>query len=71
MKQLKEVIKPFLKEKIPDVRPGDTVKVYQKFKEPAKKGQEIKEKTQIFEGIVISKKHGNEIAATITPCILG
>jgi len=30
-----------------------------------KKG-EIKEKTQVFEGIVIAKKHGSEIGATIT-----
>ncbi len=65
MKQIKELIQPFLKKKIPDVRPGDSIKVYQKFKEIAKKG-EVKEKTQIFEGIVIAKKHGNEIGATIT-----
>ncbi len=66
MKQIKELIKPFLNKKHPDVRPGDTVKVYQKFKETPKKGQEAKEKTQIFEGIVIAKKHRNEVGATIT-----
>ena len=65
MKQIKELIQPFLKKKIPDVRPGDSVKVYQKFKDTTKKG-EIKEKIQVFEGIVIAKKHGNEIGATIT-----
>jgi len=66
MKQIKESIQPFLKKKLPDVRPGDTVKIYQKFKEAPKKGQEAKEKTQIFEGLVIAKKHGSEIGATIT-----
>ncbi len=67
MKQIKELIQPFLKKKIPDIKPGDTVKVYQKVKEEAKKkGQEAKEKIQTFEGIVIAKKHGKEIGATIT-----
>lgn len=66
MKQIKELIKPFLNKKLPNVQPGDTVKVFQKFKEIPKKGQEAKEKTQIFEGIVIAKKHRNEVGATIT-----
>jgi len=43
------------------VRPGDTVRVYQKVKE--EKG---KEKIQIFEGQVLARKHGKEIGATIT-----
>ena len=66
MKQIKELIEPFLKKKLPDVRSGDTVKIYQKFKEVPKKGQEAKEKIQVFEGMVIAKKHGKEIGATIT-----
>jgi len=67
MKQIKELIQPFLKKKVPDIKPGDTVKVYQKVKEEAKKkGEEAKEKIQTFEGIVIAKKHGKEIGATIT-----
>ncbi|GAI17551.1 unnamed protein product [marine sediment metagenome] len=66
MKQIKELIQPFLKKKVPDVQPGDTVKIYQKFKEAPKKGQEAKEKIQVFEGIVLAKKHGKEIGATIT-----
>jgi len=44
----------------PDVRPGDTVLVHQKIKEGDK------ERIQIFEGIVIAKKHGTGISATIT-----
>ncbi|MFQ6049558.1 MAG: 50S ribosomal protein L19 [Candidatus Paceibacterales bacterium] len=64
-------IKPFLKKEVPDIRPGDTVKVYQKIKEAPKedkpsKRKEAKEKIQTFEGVVIAKKHGKEIGATIT-----
>jgi len=51
--------------KIPELRPGMTVRVYQKIKELNIKGEE-KERTQYFEGIIIAKKHGNEPGATIT-----
>jgi len=43
-----------------DIGPGYTVKVYQKIKEGDK------EKTQVFEGLVIAKKHGKGISSTIT-----
>lgn len=43
-----------------DIRPGYTVKVYQKVKEGKK------ERVQAFEGLVIARKHGNEPGATIT-----
>ena len=66
MKKIKELIQPFLRKKFPDVQPGDTVKIYQKFKEAPKKGEKAKEKIQVFEGIVLAKKHGSEIGATIT-----
>ncbi len=46
--------------KLPDIRPGDTIKVHQKIKEGDK------ERIQIFEGIIIAKKHGTGIPATIT-----
>lgn len=46
--------------KMPDIRPGDTVKVHQKIKEGDK------ERIQIFEGIVIARKHGKGISSTIT-----
>ena len=46
--------------KMPDLRPGDTVKVHQKIKEGDK------ERIQIFEGVIIAKKHGRGISATIT-----
>ena len=45
---------------LPDLTPGDTVKVHQIIKEGGK------ERVQIFEGIVIAKKHGKGIPATIT-----
>ncbi len=44
---------------LPDIRPGMTVKVHQKIKEGDKT------RTQIFEGIVIARKHGSGPNATI------
>jgi len=46
--------------KMPDIRPGDIVKVHQKIKEGDK------ERIQIFEGVVIARKHGKGISSTIT-----
>ncbi len=71
MKKIENIIKPFLKKDIPDVRPGDTVKVFQRIKEVPKKDKSSKrekgkEKIQIFEGIIIARKHKKEIGATIT-----
>lgn len=45
---------------LPDIRPGDTVRVFQKIKEGDK------ERIQPFEGLVIARKHGAGISATIT-----
>jgi large subunit ribosomal protein L19 len=45
---------------LPELRPGDTIKVHQKIKEGDK------ERIQIFEGVIIGKKHGEGIPATIT-----
>ncbi len=46
--------------KLKDLRPGWTVKIYQKIKEGDKT------KSQAFEGTVIARKHGNEAGGTIT-----
>jgi large subunit ribosomal protein L19 len=51
--------------KIPDLKPGMTVRVYQKIKELNIKGEE-KERIQYFEGMIIAKKHGKEAGGTIT-----
>jgi len=70
--KLKNFIEPQLKNNLPDIRPGDTVKIHQKIREIVKKGKgkskekETKERIQVFEGLVIARKHGKEIGATIT-----
>ncbi len=46
--------------KVPDIRPGQTVKVYQRVKEGAK------ERVQPFEGLVIATKHGRGLDGTFT-----
>lgn len=48
------------KKDLPQINSGDTVRVLQKIKEGDK------ERLQAFEGIVIARKHGNEMGATIT-----
>jgi len=69
--KLETFIQPFLKKDLPDIRPGDTVRIYQKIKETPKKsktstGREDKERIQVFEGVVLARKHGKGISATIT-----
>jgi len=53
---------------LPQIRPGHVVKVHQKITEIKGTGkkQEIKERIQIFEGLVIGVKGGTGINATIT-----
>jgi len=48
-----------------DLKPGMTVRIYQKIKDLNSKGEE-KERVQYFEGIIIARKHKKEIGATIT-----
>ena len=48
-----------------DLKPGMTVRVYQKIKEVNIKGEE-KERIQYFEGMIITRKHNKEIGGTIT-----
>lgn len=43
-----------------DIRPGDTVKVWQKIQEKGKT------RLQSFEGLVLARKHGTEAGATFT-----
>jgi large subunit ribosomal protein L19 len=44
-----------------DIRPGDTIRVHQKIKEA-----DGKSRIQVFEGIVLARKHGAEAGGTIT-----
>lgn len=60
MNRLDEVDKPQLRESLPAFQPGDTVRVHVRIKE-----SETKERLQVFEGIVIARKHGG-IRETIT-----
>ncbi|NLZ74683.1 50S ribosomal protein L19 [Candidatus Falkowbacteria bacterium] len=48
-----------------ELKPGMTVRVYQKIKELNSKGEE-KERVQYFEGMIIARKHNKEVGATIT-----
>jgi len=48
-----------------ELKPGLTVRVYQKIKELNSKGEE-KERVQYFEGLIIARKHNKEKGATIT-----
>ena len=57
---VEEYLKNQKKQNLPDIRPGDTVRVYEKFFDGKK------ERVQVFEGVVIARKHGEEIGATIT-----
>jgi large subunit ribosomal protein L19 len=68
--KLESSTKTLSKPELADIRPGDTVQVFQKIKEAPKKGKSSKEegekeRIQIFEGVVLAKKHGEEAGATI------
>ncbi len=49
-----------LRADLPDMRPGDTVRVHQKIKEGDK------ERITQFEGVILARKHGTGITATVT-----
>jgi len=49
-----------LRANLPEVRPGDLVRVHQKIKEGDK------ERISAFEGLVIATKHGTGVSATLT-----
>lgn len=49
-----------MKKNFSEIKPGDLVRIYQKIKEKEK------ERIQIFDGLVIARKHGKEVGATIT-----
>ena len=59
MDLVQEVTQQYLKTDVPDFRAGDTVKVHVRLKEGEK------ERIQVFEGLVIARKHGG-ISETFT-----
>ncbi len=59
MDLIREVTQQYLKTDIPDFRPGDNLKVHVRLKEGEK------ERIQIFEGLVIARKHGG-VSETFT-----
>jgi len=56
---LDSVAKPYHKDDVPEIKPGDTVRAHVKVREGGK------ERIQIFEGMVIAVRHGG-IAKNIT-----
>jgi len=59
-KKLDEFNKKQLRDDLPEMKPGYTVRVHQKIKEGDK------QRIQVFEGLIIARKHGSGINATIT-----
>lgn len=57
---LQDLTKQFGKKNIPEIRPGDTVRISFKVTEAGKT------RLQIFEGICIAKKHGNSLNGSFT-----
>jgi len=57
MEKIKQIEKEQLRLDIPDFFPGDTVKVYVRIREGEK------ERTQVFQGVVISKRKGTTNAS--------
>ncbi len=75
--KIETFLEPILKKDLPDLRPGDTVRVFQKVtasakaagsskKGKAEKKEEERGKAKVFEGLVMARKHGQEMGATIT-----
>ena len=57
---METILEKHMKKNIPDVKPGDTVRVYVKVKEGSK------ERIQNFEGLVISVRHGKTLDGSFT-----
>ncbi|PIR89691.1 50S ribosomal protein L19 [bacterium (Candidatus Gribaldobacteria) CG07_land_8_20_14_0_80_33_18] len=66
-KKVENFVKSYLKKDLPEIKPGNLVRVYQKipFFAKATAGKKEEEKIQVFEGIVIARKHGKGINSTI------
>lgn len=60
MDKIQESVKPYTRATLPKLRAGDVVRVHEKIKEGDK------ERLQVFEGLVIARKHGDGINGTFT-----
>jgi len=64
-----QIFSPYLKADLPDIKVGDTVRLHQKIilspTEKTGKKKEV-ERVQVFEGVVIAKKHGRGLDGSIT-----
>ena len=60
----KKIIEKQILDKL-EIKPGMVIRIHQKIKDITAKGEE-KERVQVYEGLVIAKKHGKEQGATIT-----
>lgn len=61
--KLAKFTEKFTKKDIPEIKIGDIVKVFLKLAEKTKAGGD---KIQVFEGLVIAKKHGKGMEGTFT-----
>jgi len=68
MNPVQDLLKTQLKQNIPQLRSGQVVRVHERIKEgdPSASSGQAKERTQIFEGLVIAVKHGNGLDGTFT-----
>lgn len=57
---IRQIATQYQKKNVPELRPGDTVRVHQRIREGAK------ERVQVFEGVVIALKHGRNLNGTFT-----
>ncbi len=66
--QTQQFTEPYLKTDLPEIKVGDTVKLHQRIIVGAdsKSGKKETERIQIFEGLVIAKKHGKGITGSMT-----
>lgn len=66
--KLQTFTQQYVRRDIPDIRPGDIVKIHQRIPDVISKGKKEtgKAKIQAFEGVVIARKHGKGVSATVT-----
>ena len=60
MDVIREATKPYMRAKLPPLRSGDVVRVHERIQEGEKS------RVQVFEGLVIARKHGDGMNATFT-----